>query len=283
MGCCGSVSVPDQIIPDPTGPSTFYFKKAHLLGSDYKVFQTDENGPLWLLLRKTGNWYDFNSTYVLENFIRGGGPGKDDGQALASCCFETVGADYFQEVEWGTQFFGVDYVGGDFWRADDRYSQKKQWRLSTQVRFYADRARTIDAYQLLIFAEGFARRDVRFDEVREPDGRVRYDSSESVRVDIMGQRYVLRAAGTGFEIPLVLNGDLNASSRNLVWDSPLFQATVSGLFTEKSTVSTRDGNPAMDALIGFIVSMEMAPEEVKDLARRNLHWQRVYGPGGASL
>ncbi len=81
-------------------------------------------------------------------------------------------------------------------------------------------------------------------------------------------------------MPIAIKGSLNSSAKNLLWESPLFQADIHGGFTEKCTVQTRDGNPAMNALIGYVVGIELSPDDVREKASFN--WPRVYGPHGAS-
>jgi hypothetical protein len=52
-----------------TGPSTFFFKRVSMFSTNYKVLQNDENGKLWLFLKKNGGWFSDNAYFILENFV----------------------------------------------------------------------------------------------------------------------------------------------------------------------------------------------------------------------
>ncbi len=82
------------------------------------------------------------------------------------------------------------------------------------------------------------------------------------------------------EVPIAIKGSLSSSAKSLLWESPLFQTDVHGGLTEKCTVQTREGNAAMNALIGFVVGIELSPDDVRQKA--GLTWPRVHGPHGAS-
>jgi hypothetical protein len=40
-----------------------------MFSTNYKVLQNDENGKLWLFLKKNGGWFSDNAYFILENFV----------------------------------------------------------------------------------------------------------------------------------------------------------------------------------------------------------------------
>lgn len=81
------------------------------------------------------------------------------------------------------------------------------------------------------------------------------------------------------EIPIVIVGSLSKSANHLTWESPLFRGEVEKGFSEKAVIETREGNPALNALIGFITTIELSPDDVREKA--NLRWPTVRGPHGS--
>ncbi len=70
------------------------------------------------------------------------------------------------------------------------------------------------------------------------------------------------------DIPIVIQGSVNKSSDKLVWECPLFRAEIHGRgLSEKARIETREGNPAVNAIIGYIVAMELSPDDIRSKAR----------------
>jgi hypothetical protein len=83
------------------------------------------------------------------------------------------------------------------------------------------------------------------------------------------------------EIPIVMHGSLQKSPDHLVWESPLFRAEIRGRgMSERPIIQTREGNPSVNCLIAFVVSMELSPEDIRNKAA--LRWPVVRGPNGAT-
>lgn len=81
------------------------------------------------------------------------------------------------------------------------------------------------------------------------------------------------------EIPIALLGSVSKPPESQAWESPLFRAEIRGRgFSERPVVTTREGNPAVNCLLGFVISMELSPEDIRNKAK--LTWPTVHGPNG---
>jgi hypothetical protein len=152
--------------------------------------------------------------------VRGGGPKKDDGQALAVCKFDTLDADAFKqsgirthEDSDNSDGYSVDSdrscscrfvcVLPFTWCArlrhsdrEEEYKQKCKWKLKTKSKFYLDRERTREVYTLVTKGKGKARRDVKFITNTDAEGKEFTVSSVSQKVKVKKMVYHLIPTGT---------------------------------------------------------------------------------------
>lgn len=290
MGLCGS-SIPDEIIPDPTGPSKFYFKKAGMMSSNYNIFQGDEDGGKWLLMRKKGKFGD-KINLSIENFVKDEETGKFG--MLAYCHFDTIDRQAYKQKDMETHddSDASDYSDDD---SDEETEQKCKWVFKTKSKFYADASKTQHLYTIQVKAKGKAKRKVEFHEYEDANGEKKARAEVSRKGKVKKFFYKLTAAaGAGAggeesktaegapEIPIVLHGSLNKGAHKLEWESPMFNADIEGRGSQKLTVQTKEGfNPSMAGLIAYVCCIEIAPEDVLSGAFRAISWPTVHGPHGA--
>lgn len=288
MGCCGS-SIPDEILDDPTGPSTFYLKKAGTFSSNFKI-QADghgDEGKPWLLLTKKGKWGKDDAILTIENYKRN--EGEKFGQALAVCKFDTLDREavkqYGVETHEDSDDSDSDHSDSD---EETEFKQKTKWALKTSSKFYLDRERKQPMYKLKVKAKGKAKRIIEFRTTEDEEGNEKTTVSSHIEVKPKKLIYRLTPLYPAAEeskgeepeeIPLELKGKLKGSLNAMEWQSPLFRAQLEGRGGSKPVIETFPGaNPAVTCLIGYVVTIELAPDDMHRACHQYLRWPRVDGP-----
>jgi hypothetical protein len=294
MGLCGS-SIPDEILPDPTGPSKFFMKKKGMMSRNFDIYQNDEDGGKWLQLKKEGGRVSDKAKISIENFVKDEESGHFG--VLAFCNFDTLDSDAYKQSDMETHSDSDDSDYSDD-ESDTEAEQKCKWKCKTKSHFYKDKSKKEKTFTLRVKAKGKAKRKVEFHEYEDAEGHQAARASVSMKIKVKKFFYKLSVGvpgeGEGVEeskageggpplIPLELHGNLNKGARKLHWTCPMFEADVEGKSGNKLSVETKEGcDPAAAALIAYIAAIELAPEDIADKAKAVIHWPTVHGPHGAS-
>jgi len=211
MGCCASIpGVPDEIIPDPTAPSTFFCKKSGTFSSNYSVYQGNEDGGLWLFIRKQGSIFKDNARYILENFVRDDPENPENGHALAVCKFDTLDAQAYKQYGFQTHEDSDDSDGYSE-ESDDDAEQKMKWTFKTKSKFYLDRGETQQVATMKVKAKGIAKRKVDFQTRQEEDGTKRTHAVIKQKKKI--KKFIYKLEVNNQKVPIQLRGSLNKSNK----------------------------------------------------------------------
>eukprot|EP00931_Biecheleriopsis_adriatica_P051169 TRINITY_DN29650_c0_g1_i2.p1 TRINITY_DN29650_c0_g1~~TRINITY_DN29650_c0_g1_i2.p1 ORF type:complete len:289 (-),score=59.15 TRINITY_DN29650_c0_g1_i2:34-900(-) len=206
MGCGASVpAAPEVLIPDP-GPQeacVFTITSAGFMSADHIVCKGEDKTAKWLFINKTGNFRTGSAQVQLENFQRGGTPGKpDEGQVLWSAQFNdkpefrkfhkapTNTYDPFQ-----SGFFGSPPAGQ---RSDEEYfnaapgfmndrgwRRVMKWRLSQGVAIKSGTRAIGINFLLKVFVTGTSICDYDKKEGLEGPGQEEYTTQTASFVDTM--------------------------------------------------------------------------------------------------
>jgi len=268
MGC-GSSSIPDVIIPDPTPGQAcnVKFKKTGMFASDQNVFQDCDLNKKWLMMDKSGSIWS-NPTYCLENFIRE--PGSKRGQCL---CFAklkvTEAKTYGRECHEDSDSSSADSSDGEV----SELVIKMKWAQAVKVKFFTDKECTKEIATIKVKAKGKAKKTITqwMETITDGEGNESEEQREKTKIDkkVKKVKYAVTEM-KGFDKPnlppIKLEGKPNKSAYKLKWDSPLFQAEIdsNGWGSQEIDIKTDYSNPALGMLMGYIIAKEISPDDILD-------------------
>lgn len=260
MGC-GSSSVPDIIIPDPTPGQKckVMFKKTGFGCSDQNVWFDCDTTKKWLMMDDAGSFWSNSKTYTLENFVRK--PGEKRGQVLCHAKLEVTKAKTYG-VESNED---SDSSSGGSSTDDGEEVQvlKMKWAQVVKVKFYKDKSCKEKLAEVKVKAKGKAKRITTTNTDDEGNESVSHEVSKKVKK----LKYVCEEMKGEDEPPkITLEGKPNKNAYKLKWTGPLFQAEIdsNGWGTTEIIVKTDWKDPSLGMLMGYILSKEISPDDVKD-------------------
>jgi hypothetical protein len=273
MGC-GTSSVPDEILPDPTPGEecSVLFKKTGTFAKDQNVYKDKDTSKKWLLLDKEGGFFT-NPTYMLENFVREDGSKRGQVLCSAKLCVESVktyGFERHSDSDSSSEDSSDDHVETDVEKV------KMKWAQAVKVTFYSDREMSTPIAKLKVKAKGKAKRTTTTkrweEEVRDDEGNVtgtedRLSVSSEVKKKVKKLKYTITEMEGEEEMPsIALDGKPNGSSYKLEWKSPVFECEIgsNGWGSTEMHVDTKWKNPALGMLMGYIVGKDISPDDIKD-------------------
>jgi len=263
-------AVPDNIIEDPVGPSSFYVQRISVMSSDYEVFKDPAmKEEKWLVIDQQGSLWGDKCDFVVENYVRPEGGKIGSGECLAKCKLETLSDEVFKyyDMDWDQDVEFKDSDDSDY-SSDSGDSDddmqittkgKCKFRCKTKATFYADRNCSEKIASCKVKAKG----KVKKKKVKRVDGEtgdVSYDIDVKKKVKKFIYKLMLKESDE--EIPIEIHGSWNKRQK-LNWTSDLFDASIEGFWTPKPEIHTKsDEYPAMDLLIGFMVANILSPDDV---------------------
>jgi len=273
MGNCGSSSVPDVIIPDPTPGQKCHvlFKKTGMFARDQNVFMDCDKEKKWLMMDKEGSFFS-NPTYVLENFVRKvdeKGKQSKRGECLCAAKLKiTECKTYGHETHEDSDSSSEDSSDGEV----TEEVTKMKWAQAVKVEFFSDREMKDEIATLKVKAKGKAKRTKITKEVEDHDdeGNVTGTHEEiSYEFDkkIKKVKYMIKELKGEEEMPKVtLEGKPNKSAYKLKWAGDVFQAEIesSNWGAQEIEVKTEFKNPALGMLMGYITAKEISPDDILD-------------------
>lgn len=270
MGC-GSSSVPDVIIPDPTPGQKCHvlFKKTGMFAKDQNVFQDGDKSKKWMMMDKEGGLFS-NPTYILENFVRKDGSKR--GECLCAAKLKiTECKSYGHEMHEDS-----DSSGSSSGEEDEPEVEvvKMKWAQAVKVQFFSDREMTKEIAQIKVKAKGKAKKitTITMVEDKDEEGNVTGEHEErSVQKDVKVKKVkytITEMKGVEKEAlpPIKLKGKPNKSAYKLEWDGDVFQAEIesNNWGSQEIEVKTSYENPALGMLMGYIIAKEISPDDIKD-------------------
>eukprot|EP00127_Corallochytrium_limacisporum_P002245 Clim_evm33s109 gene=Clim_evmTU33s109 len=266
MGCCQSEICPENIIDPPTeGPVRVKCKSRNIFSKDYCVHQDDEDGSLWMYIRRNAG--DDNDKYVLESFHKD--EEKEDlNQCLVMCKIDNL-IMHGDDASYKT--YDVDSDGDSDANfspdsdAEDSGVQKKKWRLKTKARYYSDRSKKDQIAILKIKAKGVAYLHTWTET--DANGEERHKSRETKRIKKIKYKAYFGSKDTPEEerhyVDIDLKGSLNHNMRELKWKGDVFECDVDGTVRQKPDIKTKAGyDPNVAILMAFTVCNICAPDDI---------------------
>jgi hypothetical protein len=282
MGACCAMesAVPDDILPDPSGPSEFWVQSVSMMSSDYDVHADKDHTQKWLIIDKQGGLFDDHCRFVVENFVRPDGGKIGSGHCLSSCDLDPLGSDNYKyyDMDWDRDIIFEDSDDSDGYSTDGSsddevgqvIKQKCKWRCKTKAKFFEDREHTKKIAECKVKAKGKAKKKVVQVEVEYKDSeghrKTRTDTQTREEKKVKKFFYKLTIGDSDNEIPVILHGSFNKSSGSLKWECPgFFDSEIEGFWTAKPHIKTHSEQyPAMDLLLAFMISNILAPEDIKN-------------------
>jgi hypothetical protein len=259
MGC-GSSSVPDIIIPDPSPGQKCHvlFKKTGFGASDQNVWMDCDTTKKWLMMDDAGSLWSNNKTYTLENFIRADGSKR--GQPLCHAQLKitklkTYGVECHEDS---------DSSSDD---SDDEETEeetlKMKWAQGIKVTFYKDKECKEEIAKVKVKAKGKAKRTTKKTKDGEGNVTVSYDVEKKVKK----VKYIIdEMKGEDSPPKIILEGKPNKNAYKLKWTGDVFQAEIdsNGWGSQEIEVKTDWKDPCLGMLMGYIISKEISPDDIKN-------------------
>jgi len=274
MGGCGSSSVPDIIIPDPEGGKEHkvLFKKQGMFAKDQYVYQDYDTSKKWLFLDKEGGLFT-QPKYWLENFIRPEGSKK--GEVLCSAQlnltkFKKYGFESDEDSDSDISDSSDDNIEATMKK------EKFKWAQTIEVLFFNSRDFDTVIAKVKVKAKGKAKKCtqtiVRTVEDHDEEGNKTGEHEETeVNVEIEKKvkkvKYTITDMKGEEEMPKInLKGKPNKSAYKLEWSGPLFESEIdSSMFgSPEIKVKTSWKNAALGMLMGYIITKDISPDDIKD-------------------
>jgi len=261
MGC-GSSSVPDIIIPDPTPGQKckVLFKKTGFGSSDQNVFMDCDQTKKWIMMDDAGSLWLNTKTYTLENFVRT--EGSKRGEVLCHAKLEitkskTYGVDVHEDSDSSSDGDSTD-------DGEEVEVLKMKWAQGIKVKFYKEKECKNHIATLKVKAKGKAKRITTTTTDDEGTESVNYDVSKKVKK----VKYVIdEMKGEDSPPKIILEGKPNKGAYKLKWTGDVFQAEVDsqGFFgSQEIEVKTDWKDPCLGMLMGYIIAKEISPDDIKD-------------------
>lgn len=265
MGC-GTSSVPDIIIADPTPGQDckVLFKKTGTFSRDQNVFFDMDKEKKWLLMDKSGSLFS-NPTYILENFVRDNPDKKNEGQCLCAAKLEVTDAKTY-----GHKASDDSDSSGSDSSEDTEYEVevvKMKWAQAVKIKFYSDRKMDNHIATVKVKAKGKAKKTTVTTTSTDEEG----NESEHVSYDIQKKckkvKYTITEMKDEEDPPSIkLVGKLDGKASKLEWESPCFNAEIDtkNWGSDQIEVKTNWKNPTLGMLMGYIIAKDVSPDDIKD-------------------
>jgi len=274
MGC-GASSVPKVIIPDPEGGKRHkvLFKKQGMFASDQNVYQDCDTSKKWLFMDREGKFFDPETKFWLENFVRPEGSKK--GQVLCSAILNlTQLKKYGHEVHEDSDSSEADTDDSDV--EVNVVKHKMKWAQTIKVNFFQTRDFSDKLATVKVKAKGKAKKktitiEKEVDDHDAEGNKIGCHTEKEVRIDI--EKKVKKVKYTITEMkgedempPIVLKGKPNGKDYKLEWSGPVFESEIgsNGWGTQQIEVTTEWKHSGLGMLMGYIIAKEISPDDIKD-------------------
>lgn len=253
MGCCESTpDLPDELLPDPTVPTSFKVQSLSSWNRDYEVLS--EAGERWLFLNSDGGKVD------LENYVRNDPDKPKKGEVLWTAKWDgTWETD--QEYESDSDSDWSDVLENFFGATEEEVGIKWKMKSSAKLKPVKGEGRE---WKIKFKAKGKAERKRVLRCVNE-DGEKEWDYEEDKEVKQLYYKLTTYNDDmTETEYKFHCLGKLEGG-KDLTWDCPAFSCFQPKGFGggDPAEVTTKEGfDPGMALLVAHIVSSEFVPSRV---------------------